>query len=223
METKFDQSISGNPRVENDIRRFAARSCLLSTLHRIREQGRVARLTHADAGTLWVDPANGLYCAEFPIPEAMFCAPDNAIDVRWQAELPTAGARRPVEELFWNAGWHGSNGALLEGCEPYDVVAVVQWPNFTRLPYCQSMITLCAFLHNRPTSLSFAYRSLRIEREDAFRFYSAARAAGLVEVISAQPGATVTDRQYHSAATDEIVPNRISGFWASLVKRLSGL
>lgn len=207
----------------NGVLRFRAQDCLLSTLWRVRDRNAPAAIKHADAGTIWLDPLRGYGGVDTRVPERLFSAEGPTVAVQWGVPLPEMIRRRPIEELYWQAAWYGSRGALLDGCHPYDVIGLRHWPNFTRLPFRQSEITLCALLHQRSSSLSFAFRSLKVPREDAFRFYSAAFSAGHIHVVSAQPG---HERMMPDSANTGIPDESDAGslpFWHSLFKKISGL
>ncbi|MDH5472659.1 MAG: hypothetical protein OEY61_07370 [Gammaproteobacteria bacterium] len=94
---------------------------------------------------------------------------------------------RNIDELMWTAGFYASEGRLMEGCYRDDVVEMVFWPNFTRLPSTPNSMRLAALLSSHPTSIALAHRFLRIEKEEAYQFYSAARCAGLVRAVNRAP------------------------------------
>lgn len=198
---------------------FTHDECLLGAIDAVRDASEPAGIEVADAGRVVIDPAAGLFWPENGSLDRLAATPEDRTRIEPVPRTPDAGEGRPLEELCWYAGYSGPDGALLERCHPYDVVRLVSWPNFPRLPHAEQMLTLCSLLARRPTSISFAYRMLRMSRADAFRFYSAARAGGHVEVVSSQP----TQPGVESA--DEAREDRddAGSFWARLFNRISGL
>lgn len=94
---------------------------------------------------------------------------------------------RNIDELMWIAGFYASNGRLMDGCFRDDVVELLHWPNFTRLPSTPNSMRLASLLSNCPTSITLAYRYLRIEKQEAYQFYSAAKCAGLTRAVNRAP------------------------------------
>jgi len=94
---------------------------------------------------------------------------------------------RNIDELMWMAGFYASDGRLMEGCYRDDVVEVMFWPNFTRLPSTPNSMRLASLLSTHPTSIALAHRFLRIDKEEAYQFYTAARCAGLARSINRAP------------------------------------
>jgi hypothetical protein len=202
--------------------RFSASDCLLAALEQGAESGRMARIMAPEAGSVWVDARKRVFWSRIDNDESFYCTPSVQARIEWVPVSDNVGPARPLEDLLWTAAWFGSGGALLDRCQPYDVVELRYWPNFTRLPHTHNLFPLCSLLSHRPSSLSFAYRMLRLPEADACRFYSAAAAAGLVRVISAQPA-----RNSHAAAVTEssaAAPEQgVGAFWGRLFKRISGL
>lgn len=95
-----------------------------------------------------------------------------------------AKAARNLDELMWIAGFHASNGRLMDGCYRDDVVDLMHWPNLTRLPASSNSLRLASLLSNHPTSITLACRFLRIDKEEAYQFYTAARCAGLARAVN---------------------------------------
>jgi len=94
---------------------------------------------------------------------------------------------RNIDELMWVAGFYISAGRLMQGCYRDDVVELMHWPNLTRLPNSHNTMQLASLLSNHPTSITLAYRFLRIDKEEAYQFYSAARCAGLARAVNRVP------------------------------------
>ena len=94
---------------------------------------------------------------------------------------------RNIDELMWMAGFYASGGRLMEGCYRDDVVELTFWPNFTRIPYTENSMRIAALLSSHPTSIALAHRFLRITKEEAYQFYTAARCAGIVRAVNRTP------------------------------------
>lgn len=202
--------------------RYSAGDCLLAAIEVVAAAGRAARILAPSAGSVWIDPGKRCCWPAIEAEEGFFLTPSAQATIDWTAAAEPAGDPIPLEDLLWTAAWVGSGGALLDRCQPYDVVALQYWPNLTRLPHVDSLFPLCSLLSHRPSSLSFAYRMLRLPQADAFRFYSAATAAGLVRVISAQPARTDSKAGAPEAAATS-AEQGAAAFWGRLFKRISGL
>lgn len=94
---------------------------------------------------------------------------------------------RNIDELMWFASFHISNGRLMEGCYRDDVVELMHWPNLTRIPGTPNTMRLASLLSQYPTSITLACRLLRIDKAEAYQFYSAARCAGLARAVNRVP------------------------------------
>ncbi len=202
----------------SNVARYAASDCLLGSLRKALKQPGVTCLEIRDQGRIWLDPDSARYAAEIDSPPAFFSMPEAALKLSSRRALNTDGLVRPVDELLYQSAWYGPENALLEDCHPFDVIQLRYWPNFTRLPHTRHVLLLSSLLSRRPTSLTFAYRMMRIPEADALRFYSAVTAAGYVRTISAQPKADAGDGLSESA---EAAP--AGSFWSRLFDRISGL
>jgi len=203
--------------------RFDARDCLL---HAVKAAARIAstvRLEVPGSGRVWVNGQKQKFWAEVSHPESFHCAKSSEAEIRTEASPPELDEDRPLEELLWTTAYLGSGGALLNTCQLYDVVELRHWPNFTRLPHAQSLLPLCSLLAHRPTSMSFAYRMLRIRPDEAFRFFSAATVAGHLRIVSSQSRHERADAVDTPASKSETNGRDTGAFWQRLFKRISGL
>lgn len=205
--------------LSSSVIRYAAGDCLLGAFRQALKQAGAACLEIPDQGCIWLDPASAVYRAEVDSPASFFSMPASALRASDRRPPDGAARARPVDELLYQSAWFGPPGALLDECQPYDVIQLRHWPNFTRLPHTRHVMPLSSLLSRRPTSLSFAYRMLRIPEADALRFYSAVTAAGYVRVISSQPKAAPSDEDASSASAAD----RSGSFWSRLFDRISGL
>ena len=221
-------SDSGSYGVENSpkpdsgkLARFRAEDCLLGVVEKARDLGHPVHLAVADAGWVTVDFDNECFVPEVALESDFFRAPPEQVEVSTGSE-PNPNKARPLSELLWKSAYYGSAGALLDGYHVYDVVELECWPNLTRIPHARSCLPLCSLLARRPSSISFAHRMLRVPQADALRFYSAARAAGYLRLVSAQPGRSETGQGSPAKQTDETGSDS-SRFWSRLFSRFSGL
>lgn len=198
--------------------RFRAENSLLAELESVLYAEFPTRVNVSGAGTVWIDPLVRTYQHDIVDEEHFFLARSQDCRLDRIEALPQASQSRPVDELLWRAAYRASGGALLDRCHPFDVIRLIRWPNFTRVPHTESMLPLCSLLSRRPTSIAFAYRMLRIPRTEAINFCSAAMVAGYLEVISSQPGSTESG----SESDVDMEPN-VDSFWSRLFRRVSGL
>ena len=204
--------------ISSNVRRYTADDCLLGSFRKVLSQPGTARLEIRDQGCILLDGDAGRYRAEIDNPSEFFSMPASALEVSYQATSNADWPARPVDELLYQSAWYGPSGALLNECQPFDVIELLCWPNFTRLPHTRHVLPLSSLLSRRPTSLSFAYRMLRIPENDALRFYSAVTAAAYVRVISSQPKPGAGSRPPEAAEAPGA-----GSFWSRLFERIAGL
>lgn len=119
---------------------------------------------------------------------------------------------RNLDELLWEAAFHASEGRLMKGCYRDDVVELPHWPNLTRISTTANTVRLCALLTRHPTSIILAGRLLKVEGGELYRFYSAARCAGIAHPVNRQ------------AEEPQLEPYRGDrGLLSRLVARIAGL
>lgn len=94
------------------------------------------------------------------------------------------GIGRNIDELLWCSGFYASQGRLMEGCMWDDVIELCDWPNFTHLPIRQNFLRIAALLAKHATSIEYTISVLRVSREEAYQFYSAASCAGAVRTVN---------------------------------------
>lgn len=118
---------------------------------------------------------------------------------------------RNICELMWQAAFFASDGRLMVGCYRDDVVELTYWPNFTRLPMSPNSLRIAALLSSHPTSVMLATRLLKIEREELYQFYSAARCSGLARAVNRTP------------EEPKLAPHRNQTLLSALMKKIAGL
>ena len=202
--------------------RFEETDCLLQALEDATRRSATVKVEVPGAGRVWINGGKKRFWSDIEDQQAYFSTPSCDAVIRTESRQGELSQARPLDELLWTAGYIGSGGALLSRCQLYDVIELDHWPNFTRLPHSENLFPLCSLLAYRPTSLSFAYRMLRISTEEAFRFYSAATVSGHVRVVSSQPPRSATDPADTASGNQDRDPG-VSAFWSRLFKRISGL
>lgn len=210
--------MSRKPRgAASSLPRFAAADCLIQPIRQSIEGTDPVLLKVPDHGHVWIDPVRKLFKSHIRSEEGFFTARPEALIMQADSASPDGGARA-LDELLYRAGWFASDSALIDECHPYDIIEMRQWPNFTRLPHAQSLFALASLLARRPSSMSIAYRKLRVPQTEALRFFNAVVAAGYVRVVSSQP-----DSVSAPASKDAVEAPAAGGFWSRLFERMSGL
>lgn len=140
-----------------------------------------------------------------------------------------------VDDLLWDAGYHGSQGRLPVGAHPYDVIQFKQWPNLTRVAHCRDTARICALLTRSRATVAMVSRWLKVPSEDVYRVYAAAAAAGLVDLRfsgskldrpreSDLPHSEPDDLGGRASGTaEEVAGSGLSGFLGRMVARLRKL
>lgn len=213
-----------NARVDDKIERFRAEDYLVGVIRRaIGEHLDVAVALPGSVG-LHIFASRGEYCDDSPNLEALCRTRADRLEMRSvrsdsQATSRTPG--RPLAELLWTAGFHASDGRLLEGCFHYDVVRLPHWPNLTRVPITPNTMRICAMLTRHPTSIMVAHRLLKIDATELYRFYSAATCAGLVDVLN-RKAEHVSAKDSALEPIEPTAPHRSQRLFSLLFAKLVG-
>lgn len=190
-----------------------------------------ARIALPGRGEVSIMPDQHKFYANVP-DMAEFCqAPAAAFEVSTlrkdeDAHLHEMGHARNINELFWQAAFHASQGRLIESSSNgetvhiYDVIRLHHWPNLTRLPKTQNTMRICALLTRSPSTIMLVPRKLGIEPREVYQVYSAACSSGLVNVISNHLGRTDTQADIES---EPIEASQGQGLLRSLFSKISGL
>lgn len=175
-------------------------------------------LTLDGVGALVVRGAHGEYFVEpGKFEPARFCTTPVAqirvtvIDPADAERRADSRSRRNVDELLWMAGFYASAGRLMAGCNTYDVVQFQHWPNLSRLPYTPNTMRIVAMLTRHATSIALAHRLLKIEAAELYQVYSAARCAGIAQVING------------AAKEPALKPHRNQTLLSQLMAKIAGL
>lgn len=174
-----------------------------------------------DVGEIRVMTTRGDYFSDLSTDgmQQFCCRPAEQYSVRKLSEreiagvLQTARHGRNIDELMWHAALCASQGRLLKGCRRDDVVLLKHWPNLTRLTATPNAVRIAALLTRYPTSVSLAYRLLKIPVGELNEFYSAAHAAGWAVAVNRKP--EITDES-------ELKPHRHRGLLTLILNRIAG-
>ncbi|MCC5865005.1 MAG: hypothetical protein JJU31_07820 [Wenzhouxiangella sp.] len=204
---------------------FRPRDRSLQAIGAATNSGRASLIVDTSGQWLWVNPEFDQWTGKVNDPVRFHNHRSEELKLQSGARCPVADDEtvvwRPLDELLWASALHASQGLLLDVCQRHDVVELKVWPNFTRLPHTPGMLLLATYLFNQPSSLSLAYRQLKISHEEAFAFYSAASHAGYVRRhsgLDSQP----KDRPGRHAEP-EIKRDRPQGLWRRMFSRFSRL
>lgn len=199
---------------------FDPEQYLLGVLQHLVATKQNASVEVSGGGKLYVLPESGEYAGGLSgQPLRAFCSYGaERYVVRKLTELPKklpmdAGPyRRNLDELMWEAALAVANGRLVKGCQPDDVVLLKFWPNLTRLTLTQNAVRIAALLTRFPTSISLAYRLLKITQAEMNEFYSAARCAGVAVAVNRRP----------DVSEQQLSPHKNRNLLAMIMQRLSG-
>lgn len=162
---------------------------LITDLKRAILNGQDILLEQDGIGQLLVLGSRQEYFAELPDEERFFLALPSEATVTLLAKndrlIPAVDVvGRHVEELLWKAAFHSSQGKLMKGCSPVDVVELTRWPNLTRLPHSANTPRIASLLSRQPSSLAVAGKVLKVSPQEMYQFYSAAYCAGMAQPLT---------------------------------------
>jgi hypothetical protein len=185
---------------------------LINAIRRATAHGQDLRVSADGFGELVVASGRGEYFTSIGDMAAFCRLPVNRLRVSVDSRgAAPSGTGRNIDELMWSAAFHASDGRLMLGCYRDDVVELRHWPNFTRLPHTPNSLRIAALLVQHPTSVTLAARLLKIEREELYQFYSAARCAGLARAVNRKP------------EEPTLAPHRHQTLLAALLNKIAGI
>lgn len=175
--------------LEGDV--FSPDDYLINIIKRAVTNNQNIHISIPSVGSLIVQASSGEYIDNTD-DLARFCvypASDYKVNILNDRDVKVDANRvgRNIDELMWIAGFYISDGRLMDGCYRDDVVELMHWPNLTRIPGTPNSMRLASLLSYHPTSITLAYRFLRIDRAEAYQFYTAARCAGLARAVNRVP------------------------------------
>jgi hypothetical protein len=194
---------------------------LIGLIRRIVSAGQPASISVRGLGEIAVSPVQGVYITRLAREQMReFCRRPASEFVSRRlsdGELRLAGngnAGRNIDELLWHAALYVSDGRLMKGCRRDDVVLLKVWPNLTRVEATPNAVRIAALLTRYPTTVSLAYRLLKIPAEEMNSFYSAAHAAGWAIAVNRKP---------ELANNTELTAHRARGLLGQILERVMGL
>lgn len=218
---------------------FDANECLLGTIQQaLKESGPVVVM--ANRRRLFrIDASARRYSVLDPsISQRDWLTPTQQTDVL-KGEHPAieslSHANGNIDDLLWDAGYHGCQGRLPAGAHAYDVIQLRQWPNLTRVAHCRDTARICAMLTRSRATIAMVARWLKVPIEDVHRVYAAATAAGLVDLRfsgakldrvreSELPRGEPTDLEAPATnSSNDGAGSGLSGFLGRMVARLRKL
>ncbi|GAA4787504.1 hypothetical protein [Lysobacter hankyongensis] len=178
----------------------------------------VVRAVLDGVGEVTIDAAESRFSAQLSDWEDFCTAPIGRLRVTHQSvRAPSSEPWRDLSELLWIAGYHASAGRLPADANRHAVIKLAHWPNLSRLPRTPDMYRLCALLARRPSSIHLAGKLLGVNEVQAFRFFSAAHAAGAIEMVTRTHGISSANDDEEPAA-DALPPSETS--LGSMLKQL---
>lgn len=117
---------------------------------------------------------------------------------------------RDIDELLWMAGFYASDGRLIAGGKWDDVMELCHWPNFTRIPMSINFLRIASLLSQSATSIEYVIATLKISRDDVYRFYCAARCAGAIRIINSENRKEPVLTPHRNNALLRLLLNRIA-------------
>lgn len=212
----MSQAIASNP-VEGAESTFAPADYFLGIAQRAIASGHDTRIALVGAGEVSLYPGRQMFSADLRDPEGFFQEPAGRFKVTALGASDEPKEPRHMAELLWMAGFHASRGRLTEGTSMFDVVQFHHWPNLTKVSHTANTARICALLTRHPTTIMLAHRLLGIKKDEVYRIYSAAYAAGIANVIHQNPKATA------GAEPEAEEKTEARGLFRSLFSKISGL
>jgi len=202
---------------------FSPADYFLGIAQRLIAKGENARIVSPWKGEVSIYPGQHEFSAEIPDWAEFFSAPATQFEITplGASAAPQAPAYgRNISELLWQAAFHASQGRLVEGTSKYDVVQFRNWPNLSRLSKTGNTARICALLTRHATTIMLVHRQLDVDREEVYRVYSAAHAAGIATLVSRNPQGAAFD----GGAPDEAAATAEGrSLLRSLFSKISGL
>lgn len=195
--------------------RFGSSDCLLQAIESVLTTDMPATISN-HYGRIRIDPHRRVFWQAIDDRKAFFRTPSRSAVISHRNSEPN-GTPRPIDEVLWEAAYHGSSGALLDRHNPLAAVRLLRWPNLARISHTPAMIRLCALIHQRAVSMSVAIRLLHVPEQDAWRFFSAALASGVARESGCGENHSSPGTSALTGAT-----RRVSSFWGQLFQRLAG-
>lgn len=198
---------------------FSVDETFLGVAMQAAQAGRgIVRAVLDGVGEVTIDAAERRFSAQLTDWENFCIAPVARLRVTQQSvRVPSNDRWRDISELLWIAAYHASAGRLPVDANRHAVVKLAHWPNLSRLPHTPDMHRLCALLARRPSSIHLAGKLVGVDETQAFRFFSAAHAAGAIEMVTRTHDISSANDSEEPAA-DALPPSETS--LGSMLKQL---
>lgn len=223
----MSNDISNSP-VELGDAFFSAKDYFLGIARRAVAFNENTRVVLAGKGEVFIYPGRKEFFADISDMAEFFQTPAAQFEVTplGAAASPQApGTGKNISELLWQAGFHASQGRMLDDTTKYDVVQFLSWPNLTRLPKTPNTARICALLTRHATTIMLVHRKLGIENKEVYQVYSAAYSAGIASIRNLE--STTKLRAMDSLTTEAELataePAPKQGMFHSLFSKISGL
>lgn len=202
------------PRRISDAYYFDPDETLITDLKRAVLNSQDILLEQEGNGRLLVLGSRHEYFSQLNDEEDFFSAQQSAVKVtpllKNDRLIPAANViGRNVDELMWKVAFHSSQGRLMKGCYPVDVIELTRWPNLTRLPHTANTPRIASLLSRQPSSLAIAGKVLKVSPQEMYQFYSAAHCAGVARPLN------------RTLPEPQLEPHRQRGLLAALWERLT--
>ena len=134
-----------------DVEYFDPDQTLITTLKRAITNNQNVLLQLPDGGDLLLLSSEGGYFSRIDDEQRFFTAPVSEVKVTVLKQgdhwiYPQEAVGRSIDELLWKAAFYSSQGRLVQGCHPVDMVALDRWPNLSRLPHTTNASRIIALL-----------------------------------------------------------------------------
>ncbi|MDD5272560.1 MAG: hypothetical protein PHU14_07565 [Methylovulum sp.] len=168
-----------------DTANFAPDHGLLSALL---EHHATPILIKANTVVICVDPSQKLYYCPLSLTQLIpYFDPGIAPQVKpisvpemqelvGKAKLPP----QPLNNLIWYITFKTSQGRLLQGTAPEDIVRLLHWPDLT-IPECGHYAKLAAFMHSNTMRLADIAKTTSYPPASVYDFYNACTVVGMTE------------------------------------------
>lgn len=206
-----------NTHTESGESLFSPDDYFLGLAQRAIDSGINTRITTALGGEVVIFPETQEYYAQIDDPREFFQAPASQLRSEEAGAMHRNTGRRHICELLWQAGFHASQGRLVEGTSMFDIVRFKRWPNLPQLPHSANTARICALLTRHATTIMLVHRLLNVGRDEVHRVYSAAYCAGIAVIVNQNPEAV------EDAAEEPEAPADTRGLFRALFSKISGL
>ena len=197
------------------IETFSPDDYLVNILRRAVANDQTILVETEDKGSILVIPSENRFYSQTSTLDAFCNLPQKQYKVSVLNDTSkqqfSADQGKSLDELLWLAGYYASSGKLIDDCSWNSVVELSYWPNFTRLPMQPSFLRMASLLAKRPTSVEYCISKLKVKREEAYQFFSAAYCAKSLR-ISNKPGIEEQLKPHRNQALLSLLLQKIGQF-----------